>query len=61
MVERGRNANVRPVRLAAEPMAEAHRWIGAYAAFWTEGLARLEDYARTLQEEDKGNEQDIGR
>jgi len=61
LVERGRNANIRPVRLAAEPMAEAYRWIGAYAAFWAEGLERLEDYAKTLQQEDQGNEQDHGR
>jgi DNA-binding transcriptional ArsR family regulator len=61
LVERGRQANFRPVRLAAEPMAEAHRWIGTYAAFWERGLERLEDCARTLQEEDQGDGQDHRR
>lgn len=55
LVERGRQANVRPVRLAAGAMADAHRWIGGYEKFWTEGLERLETYAKTLQEKDQND------
>lgn len=58
LVERGRQANQRPVRLSAGPMAEAHRWIGDYERFWAEGLERLETYAKRLQEEDQDNGQD---
>lgn len=58
LVERGRQANLRPVRLAAGPMAEAHRWIGGYERFWTEGLGRLEAYARHLQEKERDDDQD---
>ncbi|MEZ5885894.1 MAG: metalloregulator ArsR/SmtB family transcription factor [Paracoccaceae bacterium] len=53
LVERGRQANFRPVRLAPEALADAHRWIGRYEAFWAEGLERLETYARSLQEREK--------
>ncbi len=52
LVTRGRQANTRPVRLAAVPMAEAHRWLGGFREQWDGRLVRLEDYARTLQDKD---------
>jgi DNA-binding transcriptional ArsR family regulator len=52
LITRGRAANTRPVRLAPDRLAEAYRWIGGYARFWEDGLARLEDYAKTLQQKD---------
>lgn len=55
LVQRGRQANFRPVRLAAGAMADAHRWIGTYEKFWAEGLERLETYAKTLQEKDRND------
>jgi DNA-binding transcriptional ArsR family regulator len=55
LVTRGRSANTRPVRLAPGPLAEAHRWITAYARFWEDGLERLEDYARSLQQKDQSD------
>jgi len=56
LVHRGRNANFRPVRLAAAPLAAAHGWIGSYAAFWAGGLERLEVYATTLRDEEMGDD-----
>lgn len=56
LVERGRQANVRPVRLAAGAMAEAFRWIGGYEKFWIEGLERLEAYARELQDKERAHD-----
>ncbi|MGL4310092.1 MAG: ArsR/SmtB family transcription factor [Paracoccaceae bacterium] len=53
LVRRGRRANARPVRLAPDALEQAHRWIGGYAQFWTEGLERLEAYATTLQQKDQ--------
>jgi DNA-binding transcriptional ArsR family regulator len=56
LVQRGRKANTRPVRLAPEALETAHLWTGRYAEFWTQGLERLETYAKTLQEEDRADE-----
>ncbi|WP_340646005.1 metalloregulator ArsR/SmtB family transcription factor [Phenylobacterium sp.] len=49
LVSRGRNAQFRPVRLNAEPLAEAARWIGDYRRFWDESLDQLEAYVKDLQ------------
>lgn len=52
LVERGRQANTRPVRLATATLRDAHRWIGGFERFWAESLDRLEAYAKSLQEKD---------
>lgn len=49
LVSRGRNAQFRPVRLNARPLAEAARWIGDYRRFWEESLDQLEAYVKDLQ------------
>ncbi|WP_421930778.1 ArsR/SmtB family transcription factor [Phenylobacterium sp.] len=49
LVSRGRNAQFRPVRLNAKPLAEAARWIGDYRRFWDESLDQLEAYVKDLQ------------
>ena len=49
LVSRGRNAQFRPVRLNARPLAEAARWIGDYRRFWDESLDQLESYVKGLQ------------
>ncbi len=49
LVSRGRNAQFRPVRLNAKPLAEAARWIGDYRRFWDESLDQLESYVKGLQ------------
>ncbi|MDO9248992.1 MAG: metalloregulator ArsR/SmtB family transcription factor [Phenylobacterium sp.] len=49
LVSRGRNAQFRPVRLNAKPLAEASRWIGDYRRFWDESLDQLEAYVKDLQ------------
>ena len=49
LVSRGRNAQFRPVRLNAKPLAEAALWIGDYRKFWDESLDRLEAHVKTLQ------------
>lgn len=49
LVSRGRNAQFRPVRLNAKPLAEASSWIGDYRRFWEESLDQLEAYVKDLQ------------
>lgn len=53
LVSRGRNAQFRPVRLNAKPLAEASRWIGDYRRFWDESLDQLEAYVKDLQAKGK--------
>lgn len=49
LVARGRDAQFRPVRLQAAPLAEAAAWIGNYRQFWDESLDRLEAYVKDMQ------------
>ena len=49
LIARGRQAQSRPCRLAAEPFAEAADWIEHYRQFWEESLGRLDDYLKELQ------------
>lgn len=49
LVERGRQAQWRPVRLDPAPLQEASGWIDRYRRFWEESLDRLDDYLAKLQ------------
>jgi DNA-binding transcriptional ArsR family regulator len=49
LVSRGREAQFRPVRLQAAPLAGAARWLGDYRRFWEDSLDRLESYVKELQ------------
>jgi DNA-binding transcriptional ArsR family regulator len=53
LVTRGRAANMRPVRLDPAALAQAHLWIGRYQQLWTERLATLETYAKSLEHQEK--------
>ena len=50
LVTRGREAQYRPARLDARPLAAASRWIGDYAQFWTDSLDSLDTYLQALQQ-----------
>ena len=49
LVSRGREAQFRPVRLEAAPLAGAARWLGDYRRFWAESFDRLDAYVRDLE------------
>lgn len=49
LVERGRQAQFRPVKLKAEPLRDASQWIDSYRRFWEESFDRLDEYLRRLQ------------
>ncbi|MGA7872615.1 MAG: metalloregulator ArsR/SmtB family transcription factor [Candidatus Binatus sp.] len=49
LIERGREAQWRPCRLAAAPLKDASDWLERYRRFWEESLDRLEDYLHELQ------------
>ena len=49
LVTRGREAQYRPARLDARPLAAASRWIEDYARFWADSLGSLDSYLNALQ------------
>jgi DNA-binding transcriptional ArsR family regulator len=49
LITRGREAQWRPCKLEAAPMAEVADWVGEYRRFWEQSLDRLEDYLAELQ------------
>jgi DNA-binding transcriptional ArsR family regulator len=55
LVSRGRDAQYRPVRLEAAPLAGAAAWIGDYRRFWEQSLDRLDAYVKELQRKEKRN------
>ena len=50
LVTRGRDAQYRPARLDARPLAAASHWIGDYARFWDDSLGALDLYLNVLQQ-----------
>jgi DNA-binding transcriptional ArsR family regulator len=52
LVERGRQAQFRPVKLRAEPLREALAWIEVYRRFWEESFDRLDEFLRQVQAEE---------
>ena len=62
LIERGREAQWRPCRLAAAPLKDASDWLDHYRRFWEESFDRLEEYLRDLQKrEAKKKESKNGR
>ena len=50
LVSRGRDAQYRPARLDARPLAAASRWIGDYSQFWEDSADALDQYLNALQQ-----------
>jgi DNA-binding transcriptional ArsR family regulator len=53
LVSRGRDAQRRPCRLEATPLAEATEWLEGYRQFWEESFARLDDLLVEMKTEEK--------
>ena len=54
LISRGKEAQWRPCRLEAAPMAEVADWVENYRRFWDESLDRLGGYLAELQKGDPG-------
>ena len=52
LISRGRDAQLRPSRLEAEPLRDAADWIARYRTMYEDRLDRLEEHLRTIQRED---------
>ena len=42
LISRGRDAQRRPCRIEAKPLAQANRWLEGYQRFWEGSLQRLD-------------------
>ena len=51
LIARGRDAQRRPCRLVAQPLAEANGWLEGYRQFWDESFERLDALLEELQAE----------
>lgn len=51
LVSRSRDAQRRPVRIAAAPMADASGWLERYRQFWEHSYQRLDSLLDDLQPE----------
>lgn len=51
LVSRGRDAQRRPCRIAAEPLAEANAWLEAYRKLWEANFDRLDGLLDELKAE----------
>ncbi|MGO1053333.1 ArsR/SmtB family transcription factor [Crossiella sp. CA198] len=51
LITRGREAQWRPCRLDARPLAGATDWLERYRKFWSDSFDRLDDHLRLLQEQ----------
>ena len=61
LIARGREAQWRPCRLAADPLKEVADWVEGYRRFWEqseERYGRLDDYLREAQSAQRKEEPD---
>jgi DNA-binding transcriptional ArsR family regulator len=52
LIQRSREAQWRPCRLAAGPLKDAAEWLEHYRRFWEESLDRLDDYLGELERQE---------
>ncbi len=53
LISRGRDAQRRPCRLEARPLAEANAWLENYRRFWEGNFQRLDALLEDLKTEEK--------
>jgi len=49
LISRGRDAQRRPCRIEAKPLAEANHWLERYRQFWEANFQRLDDLLEELK------------
>ena len=61
MISRDRDAQRRPSRLVAKPLAEASQWLEHYRQFWETSFQRLDDLLDELKATEKRTRRPAGR
>ncbi len=56
LIARSREAQWRPCRLKAQPLAEVADWVGHYRQFWEQSFDRLDLYLKELQAQEKNHD-----
>lgn len=57
LISRGREAQRRPRRLEAKPLAEANQWLERYREFWEANFQRLDALLEELKTREKKSKQ----
>ena len=52
LISHGRDAQRRPRKLEAKPLAEANEWLERYRQFWEQAYGRLDDLLEELKAEE---------
>jgi len=52
LISHGRDAQRRPRKLEAKPLAEANEWIEKYRQFWEQSYGRLDDLLEEMKAEE---------
>ena len=55
LIERSRNAQWRPCKIAAAPLKDVADWVGEYRRFWEQSFDRLDIYLKELQRRQQDN------
>src|SRR5262245_50599503 len=53
LISRGRDAQKRPCRIEAKPLAEANQWLEKYRELWEANFERLDDLLEELKAQKK--------
>lgn len=53
LISRGREAQKRPCRIEATPLAEANEWLERYREFWEQNFSRLDNLLEELKAEER--------
>ncbi|WP_437995686.1 metalloregulator ArsR/SmtB family transcription factor [Sorangium sp. So ce185] len=56
LISRGRDAQRRPCRIEAKPLADASGWLDNYKRFWEGSYERLDDLLEELKEKESKGE-----
>lgn len=61
LISRSREAQKRPCRIEAKPLAEANQWLERYREFWEANFQRLDDLLEEMKAEEKRRDRpDVG-
>jgi DNA-binding transcriptional ArsR family regulator len=53
LISRGRDAQRRPCRIEAKPLADANEWLEHYRKFWEARFERLDDLLEEMTAEER--------
>jgi DNA-binding transcriptional ArsR family regulator len=53
LITRGRDAQRRPCKLEAQPLAEANAWLENYRRYWEESFGKLDDLLEQMKAQER--------